>query len=101
MCYNGMVALWEYYAHAAESSESFMENLKHKNKVVGLKQVKNALLENEAKVVYLAEDASPGLIAPIAELCRENGVEPVLVKTRKELGKMCGTDVPAAAAAII
>ena len=96
-----MVALWAYYAHAAESSESFMENLKHKNKVVGLKQVKNALLSGEAEAVYLAEDASAGLTDPIAELCREKGIEPVFIKTRRELGKMCGTDVPAAAAAII
>ena len=34
-----------------------MENLKHRNKVIGVKQVKNALKSGRADMVYVADDA--------------------------------------------
>lgn len=78
-----------------------MESLKHKNKVAGLKQVRNAVLHGEAETVYIAEDADVICIKPIIQLCGENNIEVVCVNTRKELGKACGLDVPAAAVAVI
>lgn len=78
-----------------------MENLKHKNKVAGLKQVRNAALRGEAETVYIAEDADVNCVKPIIQLCDDNNIKVVCVNTRKELGKACGLDVPAAAVAVM
>ena len=78
-----------------------MERLVSPNKVMGVKQTKNALLQNRAKVVYLAEDVDVGFLDEIICLCREKGLETVSVPTRKELSKHCKIEVPCAVAAII
>ncbi len=78
-----------------------MERLVSPSKVMGVKQTKNAILKNIAKVVYLAEDADVGFLDEIICLCREKGVETVCVSTRKELSKHCKIEVPCAVAAII
>ena len=78
-----------------------MENLKHRNKVIGVKQVKNALKSGRADMVYVADDADTSVTQSIFEMCRENGIEPIIVETRKELGRTCGIDVFTAAAATL
>lgn len=78
-----------------------MENLKYKNKVVGVKQVKNAVKSGRADRVYIADDSDISVTSSMFELCRENGIEPIIVETRKELGRACGVDVYTAAAAIL
>ena len=78
-----------------------MERLVSPNKVMGVKQTKNALLQSRAKVVYLTEDADVGFLDEIICLCREKGTETVFVPTRKELSKHCKIEVPCAVAAII
>ena len=78
-----------------------MERLVSPSKVMGVKQTKNALLQNMAKVVYLAEDVEFGFLDEIICLCREKEVETVYVSTRKELSKHCKIDVPCAVAAIV
>lgn len=78
-----------------------MENLKHRNKVVGVKQVKNAVKSGRADMVYIADDSDISVKSSMFELCRENGIEPIIVETRKELGRACGVDVYTAAAAIL
>lgn len=78
-----------------------MENLKHRNKVVGVKQVKNAIKSGRADRVYIAGDADTSVTRLIFEMCRENGIEPISVETRKELGRVCGVDVNTAAAATL
>ena len=60
-----------------------MENLKHRNKVIGVKQVKNALKSGRADMVYVADDADTSVTQSIFEMCRENGIEPIIVETRK------------------
>lgn len=78
-----------------------MENLKCKNRVVGFKQVKNALISKTAEAVYLAEDADSFIINPVKQLCTENSIECIIVSTKKELGKALVVDVPTAVAAIL
>lgn len=78
-----------------------MENLKHRNKVVGVKQVKNAIKSGRADRVYIANDADTSVTRLIFEMCRKNGIEPISVETRKELGRVCGVDVNTAAAATL
>lgn len=77
-----------------------MESLKHKNKAVGLKEVKNALKTGRAAIVYLAGDADRCLINPLRKMCDEYNVSVKDVPTKKELGKACGVDVPTAAAVL-
>ena len=70
-------------------------------RVVGAKQVRRALESGEARTVFLASDADPGLTGPIAALCTEKGVAAVTDCSMKELGKACGIAVPAAVAALV
>ena len=79
----------------------FMESLKHKKKVVGIKETKNAVKSGTASVVYLAEDADFQVIEPLREFCTLSGIKYVSVPGRKELSKACGVDVPTAAAAVL
>ncbi len=69
--------------------------------VVGAKQLKKALLSGRARRVFLAKDADPAVTEPIARLCREARVEASWVPTMTMLGKACGIDVGAAAAATL
>lgn len=68
---------------------------------VGKKQLKKAVLAGSAQAVFLAENADPGLTQPLAELCREADIHITWVPTMAELGKACGIEVGAAAAAVL
>ena len=78
-----------------------LEKLKTARKVVGIKQLRRALADRSAEVVFLAKDADPALIEPLLAQCRENGVQTVCDVTMRELGKACGIAVGSAAAAIV
>ena len=78
-----------------------LEELKQSNTVVGIKQLRRALDGGRVKKVFLAEDADPILIDPVAQLCAEIGVECEAVQTMRALGAACGISVGAAAAAIL
>ena len=69
--------------------------------VVGAKQLKKALLRRTAKEIYLALDADPIVTGPIADLSRQCGIEPRWVPSKAILGRACGIDVGAAAAAVV
>ena len=72
-----------------------------KKLVVGAKQLRKALASGTAKKVYLAENADPAMTEPIEAMCRENQVPFQWVRTMAELGKACGIQVGAAAAAAV
>ena len=78
-----------------------LEKLKTESKVVGIKQLRRALKEQRASLVFLAKDADPALTEPLLAQCRSCGVETVCDVTMLELGKACGIAVGAAAAAIV
>ena len=72
-----------------------------KDKVVGLKQTRRAVLQGTARRVYLACDADPALTEPLLALCRERGVAADGSLTMQQLGRACGIAVPAAAVAVV
>lgn len=78
-----------------------LEALKADPKAVGAKQVGRALRSGQAKLVFLAEDADPKVIEPIAHLCQELSVPTELVHTMAALGKACGISVGCAVAAML
>ena len=78
-----------------------MKRLLSPDKVVGIKQTRNAVLQDRAAVVYLAEDAALGMLDEIIELCKDKKIEQVFVPTRRELAKHCKIDVPCAGAAVL
>lgn len=70
-------------------------------RVVGAKQTLKAVKSGLASVVYVARDADLKVVIPIAETCRQNGIELIYVETMEELGKLCSIDVGAATACIV
>ncbi len=78
-----------------------LDELKGARKVIGLKQLRRALGTGSVRKVFLADDADPRLTEPLAEQCREKGVELERVGSMKDLGKAGGIDIGAAAAGIL
>lgn len=77
------------------------ENLSEKKLVVGAKQLRKAVKAGRAKVVFLAENADPAVTEPLEELCAANHIQITWIRTMAELGRACGIEVGAAAAAVI
>lgn len=69
--------------------------------VVGAKQLCKALGSGRARLVFLAENADPALTGPIEALCQQNHVSYAWVRSMQELGRACGIEVGAAAAAAV
>ena len=69
--------------------------------VVGSKQLRKALNKGVARYVFLAENADPAITEPLEALCKANQVSYAWVRTMQDLGRACGIDVGAAAAAAI
>ena len=69
--------------------------------VVGMKQLKKALRNGNARCVFLACNADPAVTEPLAALCQENNVRVAWVKSMTDLGRACNIEVGAAAAAAI
>ena len=78
-----------------------LEELRRTKRVVGVKQLRRALKDGTAAAVYLAADADPRLLEPLRAACEEAGVPVTDVPSMHELGRACGIDVGAAAAAIL
>lgn len=72
-----------------------------RNKCVGTKQTLKAVETGRAVVIYLAQDADPKVIGQVAAKALESRVEVVQVASMKDLGKICGIEVGAAAAAVL
>ena len=76
-------------------------DLRKKRIVVGSKQLRKALTKNTARCVFLAENADPHITDPIALLCEQKGIPITWVATMADLGRACGIEVGAAAAAAV
>ena len=72
-----------------------------KRLVVGAKQLRKALQSGKAICVYLAKNADPAITAPIEEQCKLNSVCYAWVSSMHDLGRACGIEVGAAAAAAV
>lgn len=68
---------------------------------VGVKQLKKALAAGTVQAVFLAMDADPDLTEPLENQCEANGIPCAWLPTMVELGKACGIEVGAAAAAVV
>ena len=77
------------------------EKLVKSKVVVGAKQLKKALHNGKAHMVFLACNADPAITEPIAALCQQTCVDYVWVKSMTDLGHACGIEVGAAAAATV
>ena len=69
--------------------------------MVGAKQLRKALASGRARRVFLAENADPAITEPIAEQCEAAGIEYTWVGSMADLGRACGIEVGAAAAATV
>ena len=69
-------------------------------KVVGTKQVTRELKAGTVRKAYVANDADTFIYQQVIRAADEAGVPCVRVSTMKELGILCGIDVPTAAAAV-
>ena len=78
-----------------------LPDMPEKRFVVGAKQLRKALKNGTARFVYLAENADPAITVPIEEQCKENKISYAWVRTMQDLGRACGIEVGAAAAAAV
>jgi large subunit ribosomal protein L7A len=72
-----------------------------RKKAVGAKQTLKAISNGTARVVFVASDADEKVTRDILRECRDRGVPFEQVDSVTALGKVCGIQVGAAAAAII
>ncbi len=72
-----------------------------KRVIVGAKQLRKALNNGNVSRVYLAENADPAITEPLVALCQSNQVSYVWIRTMQDLGRACGIEVGAAAAAAL
>ena len=69
--------------------------------VVGTKQLRKALVSGSVYRVFLARNADPAMTEPIEALCKQNHVIYAWVRSMTDLGRACGIEVGAAAAAAL
>ena len=85
-----------------ESAETdILAELSEHQTVVGTKQLKKILIRGDACQVFLACDADPAITAPLEQLCEQYRVAYHWVDHMSDLGRACGIDVGAAAAATV
>lgn len=68
---------------------------------IGLKQTMKAIELGIAEEVFVAQDADPRMATRIVQACDQRGIKLTRVDTMRDLGRTCGIDVGAAAAARI
>ena len=80
---------------------STLAEISRKKVVVGAKQLRKALTNGRATRVDLAGNADPAITEPIELMCQQNHIECAWVPDMLDLGKACGIEVGAAAAAAV
>ena len=78
-----------------------LPELRNESIVVGTKQLKKAVTAGRARYVFLAENADPAITEPLERMCREQNIHIAWVRSMAELGRACGIEVGAAAAAVV
>ena len=78
-----------------------LPDLSEMNLVVGAKQLRKAVKAGRVRYVFLAENADPAVTDPLEELCADNHIPITWVHSMAELGRACGIEVGAAAAAVL
>ena len=70
-------------------------------KVIGVKQSRKAIREGRAKRVFLACDADPAIIDPVAESCQTAGIPTEEGYTLAQLGHACRITVGASVVVVL
>ena len=70
-------------------------------RTVGVKQTEKAVARQAAELVFIGSDADERITGKLKELCQTNGVPVVATESMIEVGRACGINVTAAAAAIL
>lgn len=83
------------------ASEEILSRLSGKRTVAGAKQLRKAVLSGAATQVFLAVNADPAITEPIEALCQQHNVNYAWVRSMTDLGRACGIEVGAAAAAAV
>ena len=78
-----------------------LDDLRNEAFVVGAKQLKKAVKAGRARIVFLAENADPAVTEPLETLCGDNHIPITWVGRMEDLGRACGIEVGAAAAAVL
>ena len=79
-----------------------LERLKNaRKKSIGTKQTAKAIEKGSTKAVFVAKDAEEHVTREIIRLARERGIEVIVAESMLALGKACGIEVGAAAAAVL
>lgn len=79
-----------------------LERLKAaRKKSIGTKQTAKAIEKGSTRTVFVARDADDHVTREIVRIAREQGLELILVDSMVTLGRACGIEVGAAAAAIL
>lgn len=79
-----------------------LERLKAaRKKTIGSKQTAKAIQRGAAQVVFVALDADAAVTRDVVAAAQARNLEIVYVDSMAALGKACGIDVGAAAAAIL
>lgn len=76
-------------------------DMRKENLVVGAKQMKKAVRDSRVKFVVLAKNADPAILDSLEALCGEAGIPVHWAASMSELGRTCGIEVGAAAAAAL
>ena len=83
------------------SYEQVLRAVSGKKTVAGAKQLRKALVSGAAECMYLAVNADPAITEPLLMLSRRYRVTVAWVRSMTDLGRACGIEVGAAAAAAI
>lgn len=79
-----------------------LERLKTaRKKSIGTKQTAKAIEKGNTRLIFVAKDAEEHVTREIVKTAREKGVEVVVAESMLALGKACGIEVGAAAAAVL
>ena len=78
-----------------------LTKLTSKKKVVGVKQSRKAIRDGCAKYIYIACDADPLIVSPVAQSCTELGIPVDSHYTMAQLGLACKINVGASVVAVL
>ena len=84
-----------------EVGQNVLTEVARHKMVVGAKQLKKALTGGRATWVILAQNADPAITEPLEQMCQQYHINCAWVPSMLDLGKACGIEVGAAAAAAV
>ena len=91
----------ETHKNDTTNDRNLLREISRQKMVVGAKQLRKALQNGRAKRVYLAGNADPAITEPIEAMCEQYHIDCAWVPNMLDLGKACGIEGGAAAAAAV